>query len=114
MRDLLSRIARTAGLGLLAGVLAPTAAVVLSALGLNACFDSPAFFYTTPLVHAGLAVALMTASAAALGAEIFRGVALRAMLTLVLLIGVVLLADVLTGPPYHSCGQFVPNRPVNP
>ncbi len=59
---LLSVLVRAVAVGTLAG-LTPLAAILLTRIGFYGCIDTPEFLHITPLVEAGIGVALVTGAA---------------------------------------------------
>lgn len=81
--------------------------VVLSVLvaGAYRCIDSPEVYYPPTLGYAWAGVALVFLGATQL-AQSRRGVWVA-----IVLVGLLLLAFSLTGPPFKTCGQFEGLRP---
>jgi cell division protein FtsW (lipid II flippase) len=90
---------RAAIVGVIAGVATAVASAALAST--VRCIDSPVFYYPQALIWASLGVAAIAAGAAMTPAPAGRRVAIP-----LLVIGVVLLAIALVGPPYRTCAQF--------
>jgi cell division protein FtsW (lipid II flippase) len=85
--------------GLIAG--AATAAASAALASTVRCIDTAVFFYPPALGWASLGVAAIAAGAALTPVSTSRRVAIP-----LLVIGIVLLAIALVGPPYRTCAQF--------
>ncbi len=91
---------RAATVGVIAG--AATAAATVALASTVRCIDTPVFYYPLAVVWASVGSAFIAAGAAM--ASVPGG---RRLAVPLLLIGVVLAAVALVGPPYRTCSQFV-------
>jgi len=90
---------RVAIVGMIAGA---ATAVASAALATSVrCIDTAVFYYPPALLWASLGVTAMSAGAALTSDPTGRRVGIP-----LLIIGIVLLAVALVGPPYRSCAQF--------
>jgi peptidoglycan/LPS O-acetylase OafA/YrhL len=87
---------RAASVGVVTGVATAAAAAVLA--NTVRCIDTAVFYYPPALIWASLGVA---AGAAMVPAPAGRRIAIP-----LLIVGIVLLAIALVGPPYRTCAQF--------
>ncbi len=104
---------RAVAVGTLAGVLTPLAAILLNRIGFYRCMDTPEFLYITPLVEAGIGVALVTVAGTFLGGNARPGTGRAALVIGIAVLGLALLGFALAGAPYHACAQF-PNIHLRP
>jgi peptidoglycan/LPS O-acetylase OafA/YrhL len=93
-------IRRTATVGIIAG--AVTAAATAAFATTIRCIDTPVFYYPPALILASLGVAAIAA-----GAGMHAVPAGRRLAIPLLLVGVVVVAVALVGPPYRTCSQFL-------
>ena len=91
---------RAATVGVIAG--AATAAATAALASTVRCIDTPVFYYPLALVWASVGIASIAAGAAMASVPGGRRLAIA-----LLLIGVVLAAVALVGPPYRTCSQFM-------
>jgi hypothetical protein len=85
--------------GVIAG--AATAAATAALGNTVRCIDTPVFYYPLALIWASLGATAIAAGAAITPVPTGLRVAVP-----LLLIGIVLLAIALVGPPYRTCSQF--------
>jgi len=93
-------IRRAAIVGMIAG--AATAAATAALASTVRCIDTPIFYYPLAVIWASLGIASIAAGAAIAPVPTRRRYAVP-----LLLIGVVLVAVALVGPPYRTCSQFM-------
>jgi len=65
------------------------------------CIDTPVFYYPPALIGAAVAVGIVT-----IGAATAREPGRVRLGVLLIALGVLVLAVVIVGPPYRTCGQF--------
>jgi len=92
-------IRRAATVGMIAG--AATAAATAALASTVRCIDTPVFYYPLAVIWASVGIASIAAGAA-IAVPTRRRYAVP-----LLLIGVVLVAVALVGPPYRTCSQFM-------
>jgi hypothetical protein len=92
-------IRRAVLVGFIAG--AGTAAASAALASTVRCIDTAVFFYPPALLWASLGVGAIAAGAAMASYPTGRRLAI-----VLLVIGTVLLATALAGPPYRTCAQF--------
>ena len=85
--------------GVMAGV--ATAAATAALASTVRCIETAVFYYPPTLIWASLGVAGIAGGAAMASAPAGRRVAIPVMV-----IGIVLLAVAMVGPPYRTCAQF--------
>ena len=90
---------RAATVGVIAGI--ATAAVAAAFASTVRCIDTAVFYYPPALIWASLGVAAIAGGASVASAPAGRRVAIAMMV-----IGILVLAVALVGPPYRSCAQF--------
>jgi hypothetical protein len=93
-------IRRAATLGIVAGAVTAVATAALAST--IRCIDTPVFYYPPALIWASLGIAAIAA-----GATLDPLPSGRRFAIPLLLMGVVLVAAALIGPPYRTCSQFL-------